>query len=277
MNKIDPYQQLIRLIIEVTPAQYVFLLGTTEVTRTAKSIFNKETPACEEIEQYYLLVLIPHNSQETNNQTQEHIESLCQPFYPVTAMVLDTSQFIDWLKSGHPFACQVLHHAETLYKEEGVVLGDSPANNVEELTNSNQVAYVQGLNKVVEFLAGADLFRIRQQNRMAAFMLHQAVEHALLTILKMTMGVKVNTHNLDKLIRYCSMIGFEASAIFPRKTEMDKKLFQLLQRAYVESRYGQDYNISYPDLIVLSNRAAGLLELVKSHQQSINRLSGSKK
>ena len=233
MNNTDHFQPLIRLLREVTPAQYIFLLGTTEVTRTAKSIFNKETPVCEEIEQYYLLVLIPHNSQETNNQTQEHIESKCQPFYPVTAMVLDTIQFIDWLKEGHPFASQVLHHAEILFKEEEVVLGDYPAISVEDVVNSNQIVHLQGLNKVVEFLAGADLFRIRQQNRMAAFMLHQAVEHALLTILKMTMGVKVNTHNLDKLIRYSSMIGFEAATIFPRKTESDRRLFQLLQRAYV--------------------------------------------
>ena len=42
----------------------------------------------------------------------------------------------------------------------------------------------QGINIVNEFIAGAELFRVREQNKMAAFMLHQAAEQALLTIFK---------------------------------------------------------------------------------------------
>lgn len=44
---------------------------------------------------------------------------------------------------------------------------------------------------------------------MAAFMLHQAAEQALLTIFKKATGWHVNTHNIDKLLRYCSMVNIK--------------------------------------------------------------------
>jgi HEPN domain-containing protein len=40
------------------------------------------------------------------------------------------------------------------------------------------------LCSTTEFLAGAELFRIRKQNKMAAFMLHQAAEHGMLAIIQ---------------------------------------------------------------------------------------------
>ncbi|MEJ7679033.1 MAG: HEPN domain-containing protein [Segetibacter sp.] len=68
----------------------------------------------------------------------------------------------------------------------------------QSLVKANEVTYKAGLNKVQEFLADADLYRIRQQNKMAAFMLHQAAEHALHTLLRISTGLYVNTHNIDK-------------------------------------------------------------------------------
>jgi hypothetical protein len=46
----------------------------------------------------------------------------------------------------------------------------------------------QGINKVTQFHAGADFYRIREQNKMAAFMLPQASEHAFHAILKIKTG-----------------------------------------------------------------------------------------
>jgi len=92
-----------------------------------------------------------------------------------------------------------------------------------------------------EFLAGADLYRIREQNKMSAFMLHQAAEHALLTLLKLTTGLHVNTHNLDKLIRSCSMVSYKLPEVFNRNNEQNERLFQLLQKAYIDTRYKDSY------------------------------------
>ncbi len=46
---------------------------------------------------------------------------------------------------------------------------------------------------------------------MSAVMLHQAAEHALNIPLEITMGLWIYTNNLDKLIRYCSMVSYSAA------------------------------------------------------------------
>jgi uncharacterized protein len=46
--------------------------------------------------------------------------------------------------------------------------------------------------------------------------------------------------------------------IFPRATEGEKRLFQLLKKAYIESRYALDYKVSKEDLEYLSYRVTKL-------------------
>jgi hypothetical protein len=70
--------------------------------------------------------------------------------------------------------------------------------------------------KVKLLFTGAKLFRVKKQNKIAAFKLHQAAEETLLTIFKKATGRHINAYNIDKLFRYCSMINYKISAIFPR-------------------------------------------------------------
>ena len=100
------------------------------------------------------------------------------------------------------------------------------------LKDKNKTIYKEEYNKVAEFLVGAELYSLRQQNKMAAFMLHQAAEHALPNILKVDTGLYINTHNLNELILYFSVVSFKMPEIFPRNNEKNKWLFQLLQKTY---------------------------------------------
>ncbi|MBP6022224.1 HEPN domain-containing protein [Ferruginibacter sp.] len=120
----------------------------------------------------------------------------------------------------------------------------------------------QGINKVNEFIAGAELFRVREQNKMAAFMLHQAAEQALLTIFKKATDWPVNTHNIDKLLRYCSMVNYKIPAIFPRDSEAGKRLFGLLQKAYIDTRYKDDFAINSSELNALTQTIKTLQEIM---------------
>lgn len=89
-------------------------------------------------------------------------------------------------------------------------------------------------------------------------MLYQATEHALLTILKITTGLGVNSNNLNKLAQYCSMISDKVPTIFPRIIENDKQIFQSLQRTYIETRYREGYSISMTEMFVLFEKVESL-------------------
>jgi len=133
-----------------------------------------------------------------------------------------------------------------------------------------------GLIKSQEFLAGADLFRIRKQYRLAAFMLHQATEQALGTLIKIGTGYHCCTHNIERLVRYAGMVSYQIPDIFPRKTENEKRLFNFLQKAYIDSRYREDYSIGVIDLLELIERVRIIQDILAESGRTINQKKDDK-
>jgi len=257
----EQHTELVKIILEVVPADKIYFLGSTLMYRRTESIFMTDAPSCHYVGHYYVLVLVENG--QSLNAVQDKIENNCQHFIPVTTIVLHTHQFNKWLGEGHQFAKTVCRIAVQLHGVDGKKI--IPETIVEELSKADKESILnQGINKVTEFLAGADLYRIREQNKMAAFMLHQAAEHALHTILKITTGLYLNTHNLDKLIRYCSMVSYNISDIFSRSNEKNERLFRLLQSAYIDSRYKEDYIIRTDDLIKITDQVRAMLDILKN-------------
>jgi HEPN domain-containing protein len=124
-----------------------------------------------------------------------------------------------------------------------------------------QEAGTNFIGLATEFMAGAELYIQRQQWPLAAFMLHQAAENALHAILKAATGLHMNTHNLDKLLRYCSMLTDRMQQILPRNEANNQRLFKLLQDAYIHARYKEALPINLNDITLLMKRVQALLEL----------------
>ena len=219
--------KLVALITEAVPVEKIYMLGSSLMQQRTESIFLTDAPSYQKVGHYWLLVLVDKDCEHSDNYVQDKIENNCQHFIPVTVIVLHTAQFNNWLTEGHRFACTVIRIAVVLHDSNSIPL--AIPNTINEKSAANYCT--QGINKVNEFIAGAELYHIRKQNRMAAFMLHQAAEHALHTIFKKATGLHINTHNIDKLLRYCAMVNYKIPGIFPRENDADKKLFGLLQKA----------------------------------------------
>lgn len=131
------------------------------------------------------------------------------------------------------------------------------------IQKENNAIYTAGLNRVEEFLAGADLYRIRQQNKMCGFMLHQAAEQALHTLLEIKTGLRVVTHSIDKLLRYCTMVCPYVYEVFFTGYEKDKRLLSVLQKGYIDSRYNNSYGINDGELRYLTEKVKRIYEMVK--------------
>jgi HEPN domain-containing protein len=273
LNKFpQQHLQLIPLILKVVAAEKIFLLGLSTTEQRTDTIFQKPTesmPTRSFVSHYYILVLVTKNEKNSSNNLQDNIESHCRSFAPVTAIIVTIEEFNEWLAKGHPFACKVVSMNQCIHDTENILLATSVELDVQDLTKINEAYYKTGINKVQEFLAGSDLFRIREQNKMAAFMLHQATEHALHTLLKITTGLYMNTHSIDKLVRYCSMVSYKLPDLFNRNNDKNERLFQLLQKAYIESRYKEDYSIKMEDLLSITERVRVLESIVKDVYNSL--------
>lgn len=247
-------EKLVSLILESVQPDIIYLLGASLYRRRSESIFCPTSPSSQHTSDYYFLVLINNTNHRSLQQWQDQIEQLCNTVMPVTIILLETAPFNSWLSTGNLFARNVYRSAIPVFEADNLSLSPVGHYNPEVEQKTLEKLFRDGLNKSQEFLAGADLFRIRKQFRLAAFMLHQATEQAVGTLVKIGTGFHCCTHNIERLLRYASMVSYQIPDIFPRKTDNEKRLFNILQKAYIESRYGEGYSIGLTDLLELTER-----------------------
>ena len=70
-------------------------------------------------------------------------------------------------------------------------------------------------------------------------------------------------HNLSVLMKACKEYAPEIFKVFPRDTPEEERLFKLLERAYVESRYNPDFEITKEDLDALLPKVEHLRDIVE--------------
>lgn len=253
---------LAETVVKAAAPDFIFLLGASLDHRRSESIFTGPAPSVQHIGDCSLLVLLPHLGGKDVHEWQEKIEAHClSALLPVTALVVRTGHFEQWLQERDRFALRVLQSAEVIYNSGKRVLslpeGEAPPL-PGEATGKDHAA---GLLRAAEFLAGAELFRLRKQYAMAAFMLHQSAEQSLRTLVHTGTGFSPTTHSLERLLRYAALVSFRVHPLFPQQTEKDKRLFRLLQKAYIDTRYN-DYTISGQDLVCLTGRVEHLCKVL---------------
>lgn len=250
----------------------IYLLGASLYRRRSESIFCTTAPSSQHVADFCFLVLIRNTNNKSLPQWQDQIEQHCSSLMPVTIILLEIAIFNEWLASGHLFARTVCRSAIPVFEADNLSLSPVGNYNAEAELKNLEKQYRDGLIKSQEFLAGADLFCLRKQYRLAAFMLHQAAEQTLGTLLKIGMGYYCCSHNIERLLRYAGMVSYRIQDVFPRKTDSEKKLFNLLQKAYIDSRYREDYSIGFTDLLKLTERVRTIQDiLAESGKTTIQR------
>ena len=255
-------EKLSSVIVETAKPDMIFLLGASLYRRRTESIFCTIAPSSQHTADFVLLILIKDLSNKEHHEWQDKIEQHCKVVMPITTIVLQTSTFEEWLKGGHPFASTVCQSAVTIYNAGNLSSVASIQTSATAAPKDLEKYYAEGLHKAKEFLTGAELYTLRQQNTMAAFMLHQAAEQTLRTLLKAGTGFHANTHSIDRLLRYAGLVSWQLPDIFPQKTAEEKRLFSLLQKAYIDTRYREDYKISDDELVYLAAKVRRIYEIL---------------
>lgn len=97
----------------------------------------------------------------------------------------------------------------------------------------------------------------------AAFELHQAVERFYSTLLLVFTGYKPKTHDLKELGQEVVLLEPMFLSVFPTGTEKEKRLFELLCKAYIDARYDKNYTIVHDELEWLGERVEKLEQLTE--------------
>lgn len=254
---------LASLILSIADVKAIFLLGSLSEHQSVRSIFAPRAQTASHTCHYYLLVLSGQEDRTALNALQDRIENNLQHSHPVTAIVIALRDFNQWIANGQAFACKVLREAVPLHIDASLVMPQPAALQSRIEFRELEMIYTHASQRAASFFAAAELLCLRGDAVMAAFMLHQSAEQALGAILTLTTGWRNGTHSIDKLLRCCSMFLPQLNLIFPRSDEKDRKLFTALNRAYIDTRYRNDYRISREELVQLSGKVKQIIWLLE--------------
>ncbi len=180
-------------------------------------------------------------------------------------------QFINYGIEDFNYAIEKAHYFETEIKRDGVVLFDSGQYKLArrrkldytEIRDRAQKYFDDKFGRALSFLRSAKHDIEDGDVLMASFHHHQAAENLLRVIPMVFILYGHKSHNLSELMNAVKKHTTEIFKVFPRDTEEEKRLFDLLERAYIESRYNPDFEIVKADIDALIPKVEYLRNIVE--------------
>lgn len=182
---------------------------------------------------------------------------------PVTIIAHEIDFFNRRLRKGQFFFSDIKREGVLLYNSGRVELAGERALTPKEYKHIATGAFEYYFNKAEKMLLGFKFYFNKQDFNEAVFLLHQMTKNLYTTILLVFTRYKPSTHDLEKLSKRVASIEPSLLAIFPQGTEEEKRLFELLRKAYVDARYNRNYTITADELTWLANRVKHLQEITK--------------
>ena len=256
-QKRDELRRIVKCVLEVLPGcEMIILYGSyarnTYVDYDQRIEYGIRTCFMSD---YDILVV-------TNTRFQRHVIShilskATDNYYKgMNRNESTTVQFIDESIDDLNKAIDKNRYFYTDIKREGIMLYNSGRyklarrrkQNYREIKELAEEYYNERFERGNEFLLGAIFYNEQGLHKMASFNLHQACENYYNSIILTFTLYSPKEHSLIKLSARAKTHSLESSKAFPRNTEEEKRLFDLLQDAYVQARYSLHFRITQEDI-----------------------------
>lgn len=181
----------------------------------------------------------------------------------VALIVHDIKEVNKALSRGQYFFTDIKKEGVLLYDSKQFELAQARKLSPEERQQTAKEDFKYWFKSASEFLAGFEFYFKRRSYRNAAFLLHQATERSYTTTLLVFTHYKPKEHDLKILGQRVSNLDPRFLPVFPRTTPEEKRLFELLQKGYIDARYKPEYKINRKELEYLAARVKKLQRLTK--------------
>ena len=271
-QKRDELRRIVKCVLEVLPGcEMIILYGSyarnTYVDYDQRIEYGIRTCFMSD---YDILVV-------TNTRFQRHVIShilskATDNYYKgMNRNESTTVQFIDESIDDLNKAIDKNRYFYTDIKREGIMLYNSGRyklarrrkQNYREIKELAEEYYNERFERGNEFLLGAIFYNEQGLHKMASFNLHQACENYYNSIILTFTLYSPKVHNLIKLSARAKTHSLESSKAFPRNTEEEKRLFDLLQDAYVQARYSLHFRITQEDIEALIPKVELLRDIAR--------------
>ena len=174
------------------------------------------------------------------------------------------SKLNDALTMGRYFYVEIVAKGIMLYDSGECQLATPGELDYAEIKKMAEEYYDDKFSDGLDFFIGANFYYQEENYHMTAFMLHQATESFLKTIPLVYILYGYKEHDLQFLIEKCKPYTLELAKVFPCDTNEEKRLFDLLRRAYLEARYNKkNFIVTKADIDALVPKIEQLCGIVE--------------
>lgn len=208
-----------------------------------------------------LLVITNSNNNLSDYEMLQKIDLLVEPLNcEVTAIVQSLESVNDLLAKNSRFLTTLYHKAVLVYNagHNDIITPPAPLS-PEETKNKLETVWNNCFQTAERFYKTACFCLDNGWNEKALFDLHQATQHTCMALLRVFTGHRSTTHNLSRLLSLIENFSFIPSSIFPCITEEETAILNLLNKAYSDARYKENYTVPAETAIILKKRVCQLL------------------
>ncbi|WP_138475816.1 HEPN domain-containing protein [Dyadobacter bucti] len=266
-HKQEELKTLTKIIIEKVPAEMVILFGSHARGDWVED-FQEHT---EYVSDYDILVITKDRKSAKDDKKWWDLNKIINSNDEQTSVTIihHSIGFVnDKIERNEYFFVDIL--------KEGIMLFDSgkfkfsePKNmSSEERQKKAENSFEQWFKSASRFLEGFEMYFQKGESdseyyKEAVFLLHQATERFYVTILLVFTDYKPKIHDIEKLGNQVEKLHSAFGTVFPKSTPEEKRLFELLKKAYIDARYEMHYKIEKAELVYLSERVKLLKELTE--------------
>ena len=174
------------------------------------------------------------------------------------------SKLNEALTMGRYFYVEIVAKGIMLYDSGECQLATPGELDYAEIKKMAEEYYDDKFSDGLDFFKGANFYYQEENYHMTAFMLHQATESFLKTIPLVYILYGYKEHDLQFLIEKCKPYTLELAKVFPCDTDEERRLFDLLRRAYLEARYNKkNFIVTKADIDALVSKIELLRDIVE--------------
>lgn len=180
------------------------------------------------------------------------------------------------INNGHVFYNTACIARNVIYKKNNETLFSPLSKNLfEKIKIEAEARFKIGMDKAVHFYEGAQLYIKNGLDEIAMFMLQQACELTYRCLLHVLRGKDVKSHSPMLLRKHLKRFAPEIIGVFSPIEEEEIKYLQLLEDAYINSRYNQHYKIAHTAIVHLNSSVALLqqraMHLFQHNMEALNK------
>ena len=246
-------QGMIARIVEIVHPEKIICYGTRSNLSNLWSCFTLEDidNSSTTID---LLIILQDKDKGKRESISDIVEKLSNDCLAIIPIVHSVDAVNISLENGNPFFVRVYQSGVLLYDNNTVAL-ITPSRVVDPEVQSSFVQRSKRKFDLAQafYQTATDCLREGRYD-VAVLMLHQAVELTCISLLRSCLGYKPTTHSIRRLFLLLENITLNVDKIFPRETESELEIFNILQRAYSDVRYKEDYTVATENVLALHNR-----------------------